>query len=147
MNFWIQIVGSYVATVTSGILLKAPRYLLWQTGFIGAIGYAVYLLVLNHMNTNIATFLSGIVIAFLSQVFSRFLHSPVTIFYIPSFFPLVPGAAVYKVAYYYISNDPKLAGENLLQSISISGAIALSIFIVESFLEVYLHLKTKYKKI
>ncbi|AUW96509.1 threonine/serine exporter family protein [Streptococcus pluranimalium] len=140
-SFLFQILGAYVATVTAGILLEAPKHLVYQTGFIGAAGYTVYLIFLERTDNAVATLLGGIVIALLSQISARKLASPVTVFYIPSFFPLVPGAGVYRIAYYYIQDNPKLAGENLIESILVSGAIALSIFIVDSFLEIYNHLK------
>lgn len=140
-SFLFQILGAYVATLTAGILLEAPKHLVYQTGFIGAAGYTVYLIFLDRTDNAVATLLGGIVIALLSQISARKLASPVTVFYIPSFFPLVPGAGVYRIAYYYIQDNPKLAGENLIESILVSGAIALSIFIVDSFLEIYNHLK------
>ncbi|MFZ7333074.1 threonine/serine exporter family protein [Streptococcus pluranimalium] len=140
-SFLFQILGAYVATLTAGILLEAPKHLVYQTGFIGAAGYTVYLIFLERTDNAVATLLGGIVIALLSQISARKLASPVTVFYIPSFFPLVPGAGVYRIAYYYIQDNPKLAGENLIESILVSGAIALSIFIVDSFLEIYNHLK------
>lgn len=140
-SFLFQILGAYVATLTAGILLEAPKHLVYQTGFIGAAGYTVYLIFLERTDNAVATLLGGIVIALLSQISARKLASPVTVFYIPSFFPLVPGAGVYRIAYYYIQDNPKLAGENLIESLLVSGAIALSIFIVDSFLEIYNHLK------
>ncbi|WP_405054530.1 threonine/serine exporter family protein [Streptococcus jiangjianxini] len=141
LNFLFQILGAYVATVTAGVLLEAPKHLIYHTGFIGASGYAVYLSLLDKTDKAVATLLGGMVIALLSQISARRLASPVTVFYIPSFFPLVPGVGVYRIAYYYIQDNPQLAGENLMESILVSGAIALSIFIVDSFLEIYNHLK------
>ncbi len=143
ITFLFQILGAYLATVTSGVILETPKHLLFQTGFIGAAGYSVYLVALSTNDKSVATLLGGLVIAFLSQVSARRLLAPVTVFYIPSFFPLVPGASVYRIAYYYIQDKPQLAGDNLIESILISGAIALSIFIIDSLLDVYSHVKKK----
>ncbi len=143
ITFLFQILGAYLATVTSGVILETPKHLLFQTGFIGAAGYSVYLVALSTNDKAVATLLGGLVIAFLSQVSARRLLAPVTVFYIPSFFPLVPGASVYRIAYYYIQDNPQLAGDNLIESILISGAIALSIFIIDSLLDIYSHVKKK----
>lgn len=143
ITFLFQILGAYLATVTSGVILETPKHLLFQTGFIGAAGYSVYLVALTTNDKSVATLLGGLVIAFLSQVSARRLLAPVTVFYIPSFFPLVPGASVYRIAYYYIQDNPQLAGDNLIESILISGAIALSIFIIDSLLDIYSHVKNK----
>lgn len=143
ITFLFQILGAYLATVTSGVILETPKHLLFQTGIIGAAGYSVYLVALSTNDKAVATLLGGLVIAFLSQVSARRLFAPVTVFYIPSFFPLVPGASVYRIAYYYIQDNPQLAGDNLIESILISGAIALSIFIIDSLLDIYSHVKKK----
>ncbi|GAB6680589.1 threonine/serine exporter family protein [Streptococcus uberis] len=136
-----QILGAYVATVTSGIILEIPRHLRFQTGFIGAAGYTVYLLTLPYVDLAVATLLGGIVIALFSQIAARVLKSPVTVFYIPSYFPLVPGAGVYKIAYYYIQGNIPLSGKNFIESMFVSGAIALSVFLVDSALEIYTTVK------
>lgn len=143
MGMILQIIGAYVATVTSGVLLETPRHVAYQTGFIGAAGYWVYLLVLPHTQIGLATLCGGIVIAFMSQIAARILKSPVTVFYIPSYFPLVPGAGVYRIAYYYIQGNPSLSGKYFIESIFVSGAIALSVFLVDSFLEIYNFVKKK----
>lgn len=137
MGYVIQVFGAYLATVSSGLCLEIPKHLLFKTGFIGALGYAAYLMTLPYTSGPVATLIAGIVIAFLSQIAARLLKSPVTMFYIPSFFPLVPGAGVYKIAYYYIQGNQALAAQNFLESGLIAGAIALSIFLVDSSLEIY----------
>lgn len=144
-SFLLQVIGAYIATMAAGVILEAPKHLLFPTGFIGAAGYVAYLLALTKTNNAVvATLLGGIVIALLAQVAARRLASPVTIFYIPSFFPLVPGVGLYRIAYYYIQGNTQLAGDNLINSILIAGAVALSIFIVDSFLEIYNHLRNKH---
>lgn len=103
----------------------------------------VYLLTSLKTDIAVATLCGGIVIALLSQIAARLLKAPVTIFYIPSYFPLVPGAGVYKIAYYYIQGNSHLAGKNFIESMMVSGAIALSVYLVDSFLEIYNHLKNQ----
>ena len=143
MGMILQSLGAYVATATSGVILGIPRHLVFQTGAIGALGYMVYLLTSLKTDIAVATLCGGIVIALLSQIAARLLKAPVTIFYIPSYFPLVPGAGVYKIAYYYIQGNSHLAGKNFIESMMVSGAIALSVYLVDSFLEIYNHLKSQ----
>ena len=73
------------------------------------------------------------------------LGNPVTMFYIPGFFPLVPGIGVYRTAFYYINDNPAQASYYMVQSALIAGAIALSIFLVDSCLEIYHHLRNQAK--
>ncbi|WP_408022827.1 threonine/serine exporter family protein [Streptococcus halichoeri] len=136
-----QIVAAYVVTVTSGIILEIPRHVKYYVGFIGAAGYAVYLFSLPYTSKGLAALCGSLVIASLSQVAARIFKTPVTIFYIPSYFPIVPGASVYKIAYYYIQGNTQMAGHNFFESMIISGAIALSVYLVDSFIEIYNHFK------
>ena len=123
-----QTAGAYVATITAAIMVEIPRSLLFKCGWVGALGYLIYLLVMP---------------GHLSQLFARSFRAPVTMFYIPGFFPLVPGIGVYRTAFYYINDNPAQASHYLLQSALIAGAIALSIFLVDSCLEIYHHLRNQ----
>ena len=148
MTLWsllIQTFGAYVATVSAALMVEIPRSLLFKCGTVGAFGYAIYLLDFPHHGVVGATLVAGIGIAALSQFFARYFRAPVTMFYIPGFFPLVPGIGVYRTAFYYINNNPSEAGFYFIQSILIAGAIALSIFLVDSLLEIYHHLYRKMK--
>lgn len=133
----IQVIGAYVATITAAITLEAPRTLTFKTGYAGAAGYFVYLLVLNRFGTALATFFACVVVSFLSQFFARRFKAPVTIFYIPAFFPFVPGSAIYQTALYFIQGDYSLSSYYMIQTLSIAGAIALGVFFTDSVLEVY----------
>ncbi|MFK8198845.1 threonine/serine exporter family protein [Tuanshanicoccus lijuaniae] len=141
MNVILQGIAAYIITVTAAILVEAPKSLIFKTGFCGAFGYIVYYLILPYLNMISATLLACIVISMTGQIFARLFKAPVTIFYIPSFFTLVPGAAIYRTAFYLIQGDSEKMSYHFIQTLLIAGAIALSVFIVDSFLEIYHHLK------
>ena len=140
-----QTAGAYVATITAAIMVEIPRSLLFTCGWVGALGYLIYLLVMPGHGPAVATLVAGIGIAILSQLFARSFRAPVTMFYIPGFFPLVPGIGVYRTAFYYINDNPAQASYYMVQSALIAGAIALSIFLVDSCLEIYHHLRNQAK--
>lgn len=146
MSYVIQLIGAYIATVSAALVVETPRSLLFKTGIGGAFGYGIYLIVLPHYDAVAATLLAGIGIAIMSQIFARVFKAPVTMFYIPGFFPLVPGIGIYRTAFYYINQDSLQAGHYLLQTLLIAGAIALSIFLVDSLLEIYSFLRKKNRK-
>lgn len=146
MSFFIQLIGAYIATVSASLVVETPRTLLFKTGLVGAFGYGIYLIVLPHYDVIGATLLAGIGIAIMSQTFARVFKAPVTMFYIPGFFPLVPGIGIYRTAFHYINQDSGQAGHYLLQTLLIAGAIALSIFLVDSLLEIYSYLRKKSNK-
>lgn len=140
MNLLLQLVASYIITVTAGILVEAPKKLLFKTGFCGMLGYGVYLIFLPISSPILATFFACMAMSACGQIFARLFKAPVTIFYIPSFFTLVPGAAIYRTAFYFIQGNNDLMVYYLTQALLTAGAIALGIFIVDSLLEIYQHI-------
>lgn len=142
----IQVIGAYIATITAAITLEAPRSLIFKTGYAGAIGYLVYLLLTDSMGAALATFFACSAVSLIAQYFARRFKAPVTIFYIPAFFPFVPGSAIYQTALYFIQGDYDLSNYYFIQTLSIAGAIALGVFFMDSMLEIYVHVRYKILK-
>lgn len=145
MAFLLQIMAAYVVTITAAILVEAPKSLLYKTGICGTIGYAVYLLLLEYLGFSapIATLLSCMTMSAIAQLFARWFKAPVTIFLIPSFFTLVPGAAIYRTAFYLIQGDNQLMAYYFTQTLLIAGAIALGVYLVDSLLEIFFNIKVR----
>lgn len=143
MGFIIQVIGAYVATVTAAITVEAPKSLIFKTGIPGGVGYIIYLLTLEPFGAVLATFFASLLIAILGQASARHYKAPVTIFYIPAFFPLVPGSAMYRTAFHFINNDINMAAMSFVQAILTAGAIALGIYLVDSGLEIQMYLQNK----
>lgn len=140
IHFIGQILAAYLITVTAAILVEAPKALLYKTGICGALGYFVYLLSLSWSSEVIATLIACMAMSITGQIFARIFKAPVTIFYIPSFFTLVPGAAIYRTAFYFIQGNSELMTHYFMQTLLIAGAIALGVFFVDSLLEIYSHM-------
>ncbi|MGY3725249.1 Uncharacterized membrane protein YjjB, DUF3815 family [Granulicatella balaenopterae] len=128
----IQVISAIIAVYFSAIVFEAPKKLLPYIAFIGGGGWLIYLLILQYFDISIATYLSGLAIAFSSHIAARQFKAPVTVFFIPGFFPLVPGAGMYKTVYWYITGDSLQSQANLNQTMVIAGMIALAIFTVDS---------------
>ena len=63
---------------------------------VGAIGWLVYLLVVNKGGVVWATFFASLVIDICAQILARVMKTPVTIFLIGGILPLVPGSHIYR---------------------------------------------------
>ncbi len=137
----LQVISAVIAVYFSAIVFEAPKKLLPYIAFIGGGGWFIYLLILTTFDISIATYLSGLAIAFSSHIAARKFKAPVTVFFIPGFFPLVPGAGMYKTVYWYIMGDSLKSHANLNQTMIIAGMIALAIFTVDSFFRFYNILK------
>jgi len=57
---------------------------------------------------------------------------PVTIFFIPGVFPIVPGLSMYRAVYFFIKGSSQVGQGFLEETIKISGMIALSIFTIDT---------------
>ena len=137
-------VGSFIAIVCFAVLLECPKKYLPYAGIIGAVGGGVYLLSME-WNTEavMASFLSALVIAFMSHTFARVLHAPVTIFLIPGILPTVPGAGMYRIIYCIMADEPGKSAYYFIQTLEIAGMIALAIFLVGTFFKVMKQISMK----
>ena len=90
----------------------------------------------NELGVVFSSFLSVLAIAFLAHLFARIFKEPVTVFLIAGILPTVPGAGMYRTAYYLIQNDSEKSGYYLLQTLEIAGVIALAIFIMDTLFKI-----------
>lgn len=128
----VKVFIAFWAVLFSGIIFNAPKKLLVYIGALGALGWTVYLLVLDSYGASLATFASSVVIAFTAHLAARYSKTAVTIYFLPAFFPLVPGVSMYRSVHYYFTRDTSLGQYYLLDALATAGMIALAIFAVDS---------------
>lgn len=134
----IKVIGAFIAIFGFAILLDTPKKYLWCAGSAGAIGWFVYLFSqLFGANDVMATFLSAMMISFVSNVYARVFRAPVTVFLVAGILPTVPGAGMYRIAKSVIAADSGMAAQHLIATLELAGAIALGIFIVDGVFRVF----------
>ena len=133
-----KVLGAFIAIISFAVMLETPKkYLVWA-GLVGAIGWFVYLIVMQQdANEVFATFLSALAIAFVSQIFARVFKLPVTVFLVAGILPTVPGAGMYRIVYYFIQNDTAMTSYYLTMTLEIAGALAIGIFIIDALFRVF----------
>lgn len=88
----IQLVLSYVATVTFAIITNVPKRALNACGITGTFGWMAYWTLMQMDSGTGASSLAGaFVVAVLSHFFAKHKKMPITIFNVPGIVPLVPG--------------------------------------------------------
>ena len=133
-----KVIGAFIAIYSFAIMLETPKKYLPYAGSVGAIGWFVYLIALGNVDNEIlATFLSALAIAFVSQIFARVLKLPVTVFLVAGILPTVPGAGMYRIVYYFIYNDMDMAAHYLALTLELAGAIAIGIFLVDAIFRLF----------
>lgn len=134
-----QVISAVIAVYFSCIVFEAPKRLIKFSAVIGGLGWFVYLFFLDSHGLQIATYFSGLTIAFCSHLAARHFKAPVTVFFIPGFFPLVPGAGMYRTVYSFFVGDVAKGQYYFGQTITTAGMIALAIFTVDSIFHLYSH--------
>lgn len=129
----IQVIGAFLAVVTIAVLNGVPVKYLIYSGTVGAAGWAVYLLMgFIDLPEAMAMFVATVIVAIVSHVYARVLKAPVTLFLVCGILPLVPGVAMYRVVYCLLISDHVAAGHYAITTASVTGAIALAVFLVDT---------------
>ncbi|AMB99316.1 hypothetical protein AWM75_04545 [Aerococcus urinaehominis] len=136
--FIIQLIGALFVGIFCGINVNVPTKLLKWVPIIDVAGWAAYLILINNLNFSvpIGTYLASLVIAGMSHWFARIFHEPVTAFFIPGFFTLVPGGGMYRTALAFIQGNMSLGVQELTTTLFTALAIALAVFTVDSFMQI-----------
>ena len=145
LQILLEMVVAFVAVFFIAVTLEAPKRTLRYGAMAGGLGWGVYLVGLLFMDIVAATFMASLFIAWIAHLFARYLKTPVTIYFIPAFITLVPGAGVYQSVYSFINKEYALAQQHLVLTLQISGAIALAIFMVDSLFGLVARIKASKK--
>lgn len=141
----IQLFFSIIAVYFTASVYQSPKKMIKYTALIGGLGWLCYLFFIKDYNLMVATYLSSFLIATLSNIAAIFFKVPVTVFFIPSFIPLVPGATMYRSIYSYIRGDTSVGTAYLLETFFIAIMIALAILTSDSLFRTYFLIKSKVK--
>lgn len=138
-----QVIGAFIAIVGFSLVLEVPKKYIFFSGGIAAIGWLVYLITVEMVDSiYVGNFVAAVMISLGAQILSRILKTPVTMFNIPGIMPLVPGAGMYRIVYYMINGDNKQVSFYLSQTLQIAGLIAIAIFLVDSVFRLFLKRKS-----
>lgn len=136
MHWLKQLLAAYAVGLCCTVAVQAPRHLMRHVAFISTVGWLAYLLMYEqlHLTVGVANYAAGLVIAGMAHWFARRYQQPVTVFFIPGFFTLVPGGRMYLTALHFIQGDNQLALQELLNTFVIAVAIALAVFTVDTLM-------------
>lgn len=127
----IQLGVAFVATISIALLFDVPKLEFLYSGLAGAIGWVVYLLVFEGLDSKVlASLAAALTVTFIARFFAVRRRLPVTIFLISGIFPLVPGAGIYYTTYYLFDNRIGEAFNKGVETISIAIAISFGIMLV-----------------
>ncbi|PLR80904.1 hypothetical protein CVD25_19585 [Bacillus canaveralius] len=128
----VQLITSFIASAAFGIIFNIPGRSLLQCGFVGMLGWVVYIwLSEDYFDIALATVIASVVIGIISQIFARIYKTPIIVFSVAGIIPLVPGGLAYDAMRNFVENDYNSALQLAAKAFLFSGAIAIGLVISE----------------
>ncbi|MBQ9661272.1 MAG: threonine/serine exporter family protein [Bacteroidales bacterium] len=130
-GLFVQTLAAFVGTFAFADLFGVPRAQYLTSGLIGAIGWALYLLLVQFAggSPTIAIILSSLLICILSRVAAVWQKCPAQVFLLCGIFPLVPGAGIFWCTYYLVSAQLPEALSTGFGAVKAAVAIVLGIIL------------------
>ncbi len=119
----IQLAAAFVGTMGFAVIFGVPRKFYLDSGFIGMIGWGVYIF-------SGSAFIAAFVLSIISYLQAHIRRCPVTVFLICGIIPLVPGGGIFWTAYHIVVDHLRLAASTGFEAIKVTVAIAAAIIIV-----------------
>jgi uncharacterized membrane protein YjjP (DUF1212 family) len=133
----LAVVFAFTATAGYALLFQAPRAVVPICALLGSVAYAARVLLLRaDLVPEAAIFLSGATIALLAEPFARGLKLPQSVFTVPGFIPLVPGASAFRTVLAFVSADYVSGTANLVLTLLLVGMLAAGLGTVSAALRV-----------
>ncbi|WP_079914557.1 threonine/serine exporter family protein [Paenibacillus sp. 32352] len=127
-----QLATSFIASAAFGILFNVPRRNLLQCGFVGMIGWLLYILSMRlSANPIVSSLAAAFVVTVLSQLLAKIYKTPIIIFSVSGIIPLVPGGLAYDAMRNIVENQYDVAVQLAAKAFMISGAIAIGLIFSE----------------
>ena len=124
---------SFLACVGFGLIFNIQGTGVLITGIGGALGWMVYLLVMEWQGNDIfAAFAAAMAIAVYSELMARVRRCPVTGYLQIALLPLVPGAGIYRAMSYCVEGDTERFTATLLHTIGFAAALSVGAMLASS---------------
>ena len=116
------------ATLGFTFYFYLPKNMVAVTSIFSGIAWVIYKVVVsNYNNYFLAGFLSAFALGIIGECASRIMKKPATLFILPGFIPMVPGAGMYYSMYYLIYQDYSKFVDVTIQTFYIAASLAIGI--------------------
>lgn len=140
----LKIAAVFLMSASIGILYRIPRSLLVYGSLVGVLAWLVMQYTIKAGGNNIfANFLGSVAIGLASELLARALKKPATIFIIPGFIPLVPGAEAYTTMLHMVKGQYAEGMAMGVRTALIGGAIAFGIFVSSTIFRLAVNYKVE----
>lgn len=123
-----QFIICFFATLSFAVLFSAPKHQLLFCGLTGAMGWIVYLLILQiNGSIALANVCASFTLTLMARIFAALNRHPVTVYLLAGIFPLVPGAGIYYTSYYFIMHEMNHFAKYGAETLIVAGSIVFGI--------------------
>lgn len=124
----IQFIVCFFATLSFAVLFSAPKRQLLFCGLTGAMGWIVYLIIMEkNGGIALANLCAAFTLTLMARLFAAIEKHPVTVYLLAGIFPLVPGAGIYYTSYYFIMHEMDNFAKYGTQTLITAGSIVFGI--------------------
>jgi uncharacterized membrane protein YjjB (DUF3815 family) len=128
-----DVVACFVAVLFFCIVMSLPKKALFLSSFFGTATYIIYRL-LYFAGQEILGYLAATFFAAVSaEILARFCKMPTTVFVFPGIVPLVPGVGLHRSLIYLINDNISGFVSQGINTLFISGIIAVTVAVVNAF--------------
>ena len=141
----VQMLAAALGTIGFAVLFGVPKRILLHGGFIGGMGWLLYILLVEF--TTLDIFFTTLLATMLTVLMSRFAavkeRCPASVLVTCGILPLVPGAGIYWTAIYALQEQEALAKSSGLNALKIVFGIVLGILLVFELPQKFFHIFQK----
>ncbi|OLN23005.1 hypothetical protein BTO30_06390 [Domibacillus antri] len=135
---------SFLAAASFGVMFNVPKKLLVKCGTVGMAGWMVFFFLSEHAVDPLpSTVAAAFTVAVIGHVYARVYKTPVIIFTVAGIIPLVPGGTAYRAMRAFVQNDYENALSLAAKAFMISGSIALGLVLSDVFYQLILRKKMR----
>ncbi|WP_240503563.1 threonine/serine exporter family protein [Natranaerobius trueperi] len=128
----MEYISAFFISFFFGVYFQNPKRTLISAGLTGVIGWSVFEILYSFESELFSVLMASVIIAILSEIFARIHKTPVTVFIIVGFIPLVPGVRAYNTILEFSRGNLDKGLELTIETFFIACAIALGISIISS---------------
>lgn len=149
MDYIIQAIVSFFASVCFGVIFNAPFRKLLYCGVVGMISWLIYFMLTDVYSFDVihASFASALFVGICAHMLAKRLRVPMMIFNVSGIIPLVPGGTSYNAMRSLMENNFTMGVQHSARVFMIAGAIAMGIVFAEVLIQVTRNMIAKRKKV
>ncbi len=133
LKYLAEGVGAFLAVYGSTFMMGARKRIAFYNALIGFLSWDTYTLFFDLGWSNFsATLMGAMVVGLAAQIGARYYRTPVTMIIIPTLYPLVPGALLFRAVNAFLLEQKNIAANTAIQTIIVASAIALGLLLVET---------------